>query len=406
MMAEASTVSAIRRPDSPRGRNGLVLTGGGARSAYQVGVLRAIADLLPRNAATPFHVITGTSAGAIVAAHVAAFAEHYRLGAVALERVWRNFHVDHVFRTDTPSMLRAGLRWLAALLTVGRLASPPDSLVDNTPLRRLLERRIDFEKIRAEIAAGHLDALAISAAGYSSAQSLAFFECRRMPAVGSQTWLRGVPVPLDVDHLMASSAVPFLFPPVRMHGEYFGDGAMRQVAPLSPAISLGADRLFVVGVRAPRQQVTPEETIPAKPSVGRLFGFMLDTLFMDSLHASLEQLERVNRLLSQSNGGAVDGLRHLETLVFLPGVDLGAVATRHARRMPRTVRSLLRVMGARDEEGSDLVSYLLFEADYTRELIALGRADVMARRDEVLAFLDPARPASDWDESAAEPARA
>jgi NTE family protein len=371
-----------------------VLTGGGARSAYQVGVLRAVADLLPRDAPTPFKVIAGTSAGAIVAAHVAAYASHYRLGAVALERVWRNFHVEQVFRTDASSMLRAGLRWLAALLTVGRLASPPDSLFDNSPLRQLLERRVNFGKVRAALSAGQLDALAISAAGYGSAQSYAFYEKRGGPVSSRDAWPRGVAAQLGIDHLMASSAVPFLFPPVRMHGEYFGDGAMRQVAPLSPAISLGADRLFVVGVRARQTPAPVSEGMATRPSVGQLFGFMLDTLFMDSLHASLEQLQRVNRLLARSATPHLEGLRHLDTMVFLPAVDLGAIAVRHARRMPRTVRALLRVMGSRDDDDSQLLSYLLFESGYTRELMALGHADVDARRDEVEAFLAAAAPGS------------
>jgi NTE family protein len=387
MMAASSSVSIAFRQGFAEGRTGLVLTGGGARSAYQVGVLRAVADLLPRDAPTPFRVIAGTSAGAIVAAHVAAYAAHYRLGAVALERVWRNFHVEQVFRTDASSMLRAGLRWLGALLSVGRLTSPPESLLDNMPLRRLLEHRIDFARVRSALAAGQLDALVISAAGYHSAQSYAFYEKHGGLATAGDAWPRGVAARLGIDHLMASSAVPFLFPPVRMHGEYFGDGAMRQVAPLSPAISLGADRLFVVGVRARQTPLPVGEGMTSRPSVGQLFGFMLDTLFMDSLHASLEQLERVNRLLATSSTSHPEGLRHLDTLVFLPAVDLGAIAVRHARRMPRTVRSLLRVMGSRNDDDSQLLSYLLFESAYTRELMALGRADVVARRGEVEAFL-------------------
>ena len=392
MMAESSSVTAAPNPRPAGGRTGLVLTGGGARSAYQVGVLRALADLLPRNAPSPFRVIAGTSAGAIVAAHVAAYAAHYRLGAVSLERVWRNFRVEQVFRTDASSMLRAGVRWLGALLSVGRLASPPESLFDNLPLRRLLERRIDFARVRASLASGQFDALAISAAGYRSAQSYAFYQARGGLATAGDAWPRGVAAQLGIDHLMASSAVPFLFPPVRMHGEYFGDGAMRQVAPLSPAISLGADRLFVVGVRARQPPAPAGEGMATRPSVGQLFGFMLDTLFMDSLHASLEQLERVNRLLARSPGPHPEGLRHLDTLVFLPAVDLGAIAVRHARRMPRTVRALLRVMGSRDNDDSQLLSYLLFESAYTRELMALGREDVAARGDEVAAFLAAAAP--------------
>jgi NTE family protein len=371
-----------------RGRTGLVLTGGGARSAYQVGAMRAVADLLPRNAPTPFHVITGTSAGAIVATNLAVYAGHFRTGTVALERVWRNFHVDQVFRTDAPSMLRAGAHWMAALLTIGRLASPPVSLFDNTPLRQLLERRIDFGRVREALAMGHLEALAISAAGYSSARSFAFYESRDCPADDAPHWPRGIAAELGLEHLMASSAVPFLFPPVRMNGEYFGDGAMRQVAPLSPAIRLGADRLFVVGVRHDRQQAPPHARAAATPSFGQLFGFMLDTLFMDSLHAGVAQLERLNRLVAQSLVPNPEGLRRIDSLVLLPRADLGTIAAKHARQMPRTVRAVLRIMGAANSGGSELLSYLLFESGYTRELIALGYSDTMERRDEVAEFLE------------------
>ena len=351
--------------------------------------MRAVADLLPRGAPTPFHVITGTSAGAIVAANIATYASHFRAGAVTLERVWRNFHVDQVFRTDTSDMLRAGLRWMAALLSVGRLASPPDSLFDNAPLRRLLERRIDFSRLRAALATGHLDALAISAAGYSSARSFAFYQSRVHPAGDAAAWSRGVWTELGIDHLMASSAVPFLFPPVCMHDEYFGDGAMRQVTPLSPAIRLGANRLFIVGVRHDHRQAARNLDSTATPSFGKLFGFMLDTLFMDSLHAGVAQLERLNRLVAQSSVSNPEGLRQIDSLVLVPGTDLGAIAARHARQMPRTVRALLRIIGAADSGGSELLSYLLFESGYTRELIALGYADTMARRDEVAALLEP-----------------
>jgi len=366
-----------------------VLTGGGARSAYQVGVMRAVADLLARDAPTPFQVITGTSAGAIVAANLAAYAAHFRTGAVALERVWRNFHVEQVFRTDASSMLHAGVRWMVALLTAGRLASPPDSLFDNAPLRQLLERRIDFSRVREALAAGHLESLAISAAGYSSARSFAFYESRVHPVNDAPPWPRGVSAELGIDYLMASSAVPFLFPPVRMHGEYFGDGAMRQVAPLSPAIRLGADRLFVVGVRHDLPQAAPDVHAAPTPSFGQLFGFMLDTLFMDSLHAGVAQLDRLNRLVAQSLVPNPEGLRHIDSLVLMPSADLGAIAARHARQMPRTVRALLRVMGAANSDGSQLLSYLLFESGYTRELIRLGYADTMARREEVSTFLEP-----------------
>ncbi len=375
-----------------QGRLGLVLTGGGARSAYQVGVLSALARLLPRDAPTPFRVITGMSAGAIVAAAVACHADRFHEGAVALERVWRNFHVDQVFRADGMSMLRAGARWGLALATAGRLGRPPLSLLDSSPLGLLLAHRFDFSRMREAIALGHLDGLAIAAANYRSTRSVAFFETAEWNRPASRDWPRGVAVNLAAQHLMASAAVPFLFPAVEVDGEYYGDGAMRQIAPLSAAIRLGADRLFVVGVRDCVDARAPGEHPGARPpSFGEIAGFMLDTLFIDALDAGLAQLERLNRLIGRSVTPQPDGLRHIDTCVVLPSADLSDIARRHARAMPRTLRALLRVMGATNGGGADLASYLLFESCYTRELIALGHEDAMRRRDELVAFCAPAR---------------
>ena len=369
------------------GRLGLVLTGGGARSAYQVGVLSALARLLPRDAPAPFRVVTGMSAGAIVAAAVACHAARFREGVVALERVWRNFHVDQVFRTDAASMLKAGGRWGLALATAGRLVRPPLSMLDSAPLGRLLERHYDFRKMREAMALGHLDSLAIAAANYRSTRSVAFFETADGERPAPAPWPRGLAVELGVRHLMASAAVPFLFPAVEVDAEYYGDGAMRQIAPLSSAIRLGADRLFVVGVRDSAKAGPPHAgVVPRPPGFGEIAGFMLDTLFIDALDAGLAQLERVNRLIARTGVAEPDGLRHIETYVMLPSVELSTIAQRHARAMPRTVRALLRVMGAGNGAGGELASYLLFESRYTRELIALGAEDAMRRRDELVAF--------------------
>ena len=375
----------------PRGpaRTGLVLTGGGARSAYQVGVLAALARLLPRDAPTPFRVITGMSAGAIVAAAVACHAARFREGVVALERVWRGFHIDQVFRADAGSMLTACSRWGLALLSAGRLMSPPDSLFDSSPLGRLLERHFDFRRMREAMAHGHLDALAIAAANYRSARSVAFYESAR-GAAALPAWPRGLEVALSAQHLLASAAVPILFPAVRIDDEYYGDGAMRQVAPLSPAIQLGADRLFVVGVRDSVGARVPAAAVgPQRPSFGQIAGFMLDTLFIDALDAGLAQLDRVNRLIAQSAVPDPEGLRRIESCVIVPSADLTEIAARHVRAMPRTLRTFLRVMGATGAGGAELVSYLLFESSYTRELIALGYQDARRRRDELLEFCAP-----------------
>jgi NTE family protein len=374
-------------PVQDRGRLALVLSGGGARGAYQVGVLKALAELLPRDAPVPFRVICGTSAGAISAAVVAAHASQFRAGVVNLERVWRNFHVGQVFRADVASMLRSGAHWALAFLAGGWLVPPPRSLFDNTPLRELLERHVNFARIRQALEHGHLEAFAVSAAAYRRALSVAFYASAHEQASWLQSWRRGERAELGLDHLMASAAVPFLFPPVSMDGEYYGDGAMRQSAPLSPAIRLGADRLLVVGVRPAATSCADAGARGGRgPTLGQVFGFMLDTLFMDGLHSDLERLERDNLLLSCA-GAERAGLRRISTLLIAPQEDFGEIAARHADEMPRPLRALLRIMGAANPGGGALLSYLLFEGGYTRELIALGYAAAMRRRDELYDFV-------------------
>ena len=374
-------------PVQYRASLGLVLSGGGARGAYQVGVLKALAELLPRDGPVPFGVVCGTSAGAITAAVVAAHAAQFRAGVINLERVWRNFHVEQVFRADARSMLRSGIHWALAILSGGWLVPPPRSLFDNTPLRELLERHVNFARIQEALEHGHLEAFAISAATYRRALSVAFYESAREQAPWLASWRRGERAELCLDHLMASAAVPFLFPPVNMGGEYYGDGAMRQSAPLSPAIRLGADRLLVVGVRPPTTSCH-NAGAPAGhgPTFGQIFGFMLDNLFMDGLHSDLERLERDNQLIACA-GTERTGLRHVDTLLIAPCEDFGEIAARHAGEMPRSLRVLLRTMGAANPGGGALLSYLLFEGGYTRELIALGYADAMRRRDELYGFV-------------------
>ena len=369
---------------------GLVLTGGGARSAYQVGVLLALAELLPR-ARNPFQVIVGTSAGAVAASVLAAEAHRWRRAVAGLERVWANFRSEQVFHVDAPHLLRAGAHWVLALMSGGLVLSPPKSLLDNTPLRELLHRHVDCAGVRRSIARGHLRAFALCSTSYVSGQSVAFFDGVESIRDWSRAQRVGRRCEFSLDHLMASVAIPLLFPPMKIADEYFGDGAMRQLNPLSPAIHLGADRLLIIGVRARRAAgVTVNRLQPSMPTPGEIFGYMLDTLFTDQIYGDLEQLERINTLV-ESAPDAARGERHVETLMLAPSVDPREIAARHVAEIPRGLRALLRVIGGRDASGSQLASYLMFEAGYTRALIELGYRDAMEARSALVAFMSGAR---------------
>jgi NTE family protein len=372
-------------------RLGLILTGGGARSAYQVGVLKAIAEILPSGTALPFPVITGTSAGAVSATVLASRAGDFRGAVRGLEDVWANFRVHQVFRADMVSVLRAGLHWLLAFISSGLLLPPPRSLFDNSPLRELISRTVPFRGVRRSIQLGRLHALGICATGFTSGRPVCFFQGTPDIATWDHTVSSSRRVSaLDLEHVMASLSIPFLFPAVRLGNEYFGDGAMRQATPLSPAINLGASRLLVIGVRSrPAEGAFGVIGTARPPSTGQLFGYMLDTLFMDQIYADLEQLERLNELVG-SAPAPFAGLRGIRAMLLAPSRDPREIAAHHTAQLPRGLRVLLRTLGTRNPAASSLASYLMFEAPYTRELIDLGFADAMARRAELLDFLRPA----------------
>ncbi len=370
-----------------RARAGLVLTGGGARAAYQVGVVKAVRDILGNPVKNPFPILCGTSAGAINVATLAVFADDFSRGVANLLEVWEHMRCEHIYRTDAWHVVRSGARWLSAMMLLSR--HNPISLLDNAPLRDMLGKSLDFERIQLHIDAGALYAVCVTASGYTSGQSVSFFQ----GGSGLEGWERnqriGAAVSIKLDYLLASAALPFIFPAVKVHREYFGDGSMRQIAPVSPALHLGADRVLIVGTG---RQNTGDARARSNtyPSLAQIPGHALNSIFLDSLMVDIERLERINRTVKlippDRLADASVQLRAVKVLYITPSEPIERIASRFIHELPRTVRFVLRPTGALNRSGSNLASYLLFEEPFCRALIDLGYKDTVAREAEVREF--------------------
>jgi NTE family protein len=370
----------------------VVLSGGGARAAYQVGVLRAIAAMLPRDARNPFEIICGTSAGAINAASLASNADQFEAAVARLVRVWGSLHVEDIYRSDLGGLVRGLYRCLVALLGGRESPSQAVSLLDCRPLGSLLDRMIDFARIQRVIEAGHLKALSVTASSYATGDSVTFFQGDGSHKPWERAHRIGRSAQIDLSHVLASCALPIVFPAVRIGHEHFGDGSMHQFAPISAALHLGARRVLAIGVGSHSIGERCAHDGAARPSLAQIAGHMLDAIFIDTLDMDLERLQRVNQTLACvrpiPTGEASPALKTIVTLIIRPSERMDAIAASHAQELPRAIRFLARRTGLLEPSGAGMLSYLLFERGYCRHLIDLGYTDAISRRAEILALLN------------------
>lgn len=364
----------------------LLLTGGGARAAYQVGVLKALAQHYPRNSKIPFEIICGTSAGAINATGIACYASCFHLGVKKIEWVWRNFHTHQVYYSD---YLRLGWHLLRGFLSAFQADyanKRPVSLLDNKPLRLLLHNIVDLQRIDRNIQGGYLSSVSVTASSYNTGDSITFFqgneakEWRRAKRCGQKTLL-------GIHHLLASAAIPLVFPSVRIHQHYYGDGSVNQLSPLSAPIHLGADKILIIGLEQPRAQDLTN-AMPHHPGLATVAGHLLDTIFSDTLNADLERMHRINKTIDTLNAHQIPtDLKKVDSFLINPSVNFNEIASQHFLQLPMAVRSLLRLTGITQHSESSLTSYLLFEKAYTKRLIEIGYQDAMQQMPELLDFL-------------------
>ena len=363
----------------------LVLTGGGARAAYQAGALRAIFEITREmGIERPFSIITGSSAGAINASLMASYAHDLDQATRVIEEIWCGLTTDKIMQTGVLPLTCNALRWMGHLTLGGMLGvRRPLSLLDTSPLRRLVTETASYDKVRENIHAGHLDVFAVSAVNYALASSHTFFYSNEGETIQAWRAIRrtGERTVITPDHIMASTAIPILFPPVEINGSHYGDGSLRNYMPMSPALRLGADKLLTIGVR--REEADWVNEVVVRPSLARIFSVMLNSVLLDAIDLDHEHLLNINKAIETNRDAGTH--RYIDVCMLRPSLDVGQMAWEEAHHMPRTIRYMLGGLGSR-REATGVISYLLFEPPFLKRLYRLGFEDTYAREYQVKKF--------------------
>lgn len=381
----------IKKRSYKNTNNALVLTGGGARAAYQVGVLSAISKFIPRNHGSPFPIISGTSAGAINTAALACHSSCFHLAIKKLEWVWKNLKTSNIYHSDPLRVFGHILKGVLGNLQADYANHPSRSLLNNEPLRQLLNDVIDFEKIDTNIVNGYLSGVSITASSYTSGDSISFYQSESHISPWFRNKRRGEPTQLNSEHLMASSSIPMVFPVINIKQDYYGDGSVHQLSPLSPPIHMGAERLFIVGVEQPKEPMHAYENNANSPSASTVAGHLLDSIFSDTLQSDIERSQRINEtiaLISDEKLKKQSGLKHIDTFLINPSHNFNAMAVEYFDELPIGIKMLLRSMGISNDSESSIISYLLFEKNYCSQLIKLGFEDAMEQETSIRKFLN------------------
>ena len=389
-------MNATQPRNTPAANTGvaLVMSGGGARAAYQAGVLKALAELTRDRYDNPFPVLCGTSAGAINAVGIASREQNFYQSCEWLEQLWLNLDTDQVYRSDWSGMFRNAWRLLLSLFNSGIAVGRPVALLDNIPLKQLLREKIDFSGIGRNLQNGKLSAVCVTAMNYTERVSVSFYQGGPENA-DWQRWRRqGIPTPLQLRHLLASTAMPTIFPPQRIGRNYYGDGALRQLTPISPALHLGAKKVLIISTSGHKQNYESPHSRVHSPAFGQVIGHLLNSAFVDSLETDIELLEQMNQLLQLTNKEITnqDGraLRPVDIHIISPSQDIDALADEHVSDLPKSIRTFLRISGGGSNGGGvNVASYLLFTPSFCKHLINLGYNDGMAQAEKILAFIAP-----------------